>query len=58
MADANFSVSGSAEYNPGTTALSVVTVRTYATSSIRVDTSNSASGAKTDPIYVNTAIHR
>jgi hypothetical protein len=58
MPDANFSVSGNAEWNPGVNALSALTVRTYTSSSIRIDTANSADGTKQNPIYVNVAIFR
>ena len=58
MSDANYAVTGSAEFTPTVTALSVLTVRTYNASNIRIDTSNSASGAKTDPTFVNVAIFR
>ena len=53
---ADYAATGSSEWTPGVTALSVVTVRTYATSSLRLDTSNSANGAKADPVFVNAAL--
>jgi hypothetical protein len=58
LPNANYAVTGSADFIPGVTALSVVTVRTYTTSNITIDTSNSANGAKTDPTFVNVAVFR
>ena len=53
----DYSVVGSAEYTPTVTALSVVTLRTYATSSVTINTSNSANGARTDPTLVSVLAH-